>query len=154
VVVLRRPTVAGLPKKLVLIAVVAIGLMAPGAALAYTSFNASISSTYYWRYSNTIDVTGYASFRDYDCQPSYACDWNVMAEFTLRRGYSSYGPIVGRAYAQTGQYGSSLRATFRVPSCRYIPRYQSVTYTVVMDAVAPNGQERQSSRTVFVRSCA
>jgi hypothetical protein len=34
-----------------------------------------------------------------------------------------------------------------------IERYRSQTYTVVMTAVAPDGQEKRSNRTVYQRSC-
>jgi hypothetical protein len=79
-----------------------------GAASAYTSFTAYISSANVWTYGspNKLDVTGYASYRDYDCTPSYDCDRNVLVELELRRGYSSYGPVMARLYGETGQYGS------------------------------------------------
>ena len=60
---------------------------------------------------------------------------------------------MAQADAETGQYSSSMRVKFRVPSCRFIPKYRSKTYTVVMEAVAPNGDEKVSTRTVYVRSC-
>jgi len=123
------------------------------AATAYTNFSAYITSAYYSSYSSTLDVRASAYYRDSDCTPSYQCDRDVVGEFKLVRGYSSYGPVVARAVSETGQYGSTLKAAFRLPSCRYIPRYKSVTYTVVLIAAAPNGDEKQTTRTVYVRSC-
>jgi hypothetical protein len=105
------------------------------------------------RFAGAFDVNAYASYRDYGCIPSYQCDRNVLVEFELRRGYSSYSPLMGRTYGQTGQYGSSARASFQLPSCRFLERFRSQTYTIVMTAVAPNGQEKTSSRTVYQRSC-
>jgi hypothetical protein len=58
-----------------------------------------------------------------------------------------------RTYAETGQYGSSAKGSFQLPSCRFIERYRSQPYTIVMTAVAPDGQEKTSSRTVYQRSC-
>jgi hypothetical protein len=141
--------------RLVLAAIVtaAACALAP-AASAYTSFSVYITSAYAYSYSNTLSVRASAYYRDSDCTPSYSCDRNVLAEFTLHRGFSRYSPIMARAYDETGQYGLSLSAEFRLPSCRYIARYKSQTYTVVVNAVAPDGEERTSSRTVYVRSCA
>jgi hypothetical protein len=99
-------------------------------------------------------VRASASYRDYDCTPTYSCDRNVLAEISLHRGYSMYGPIMARTYDETGQYGSSLTAEFRIPPCRFIPRYRSQAYTVVVNAVAPDGQQKRTWRTVYVRSCA
>ena len=98
-------------------------------------------------------MNAYASYRDYGCSPSYQCDRNVLFKFELRRGYSSYSPLMARTYGQTGQYGSSARASFQVPSCRFLEPYRSQAYTIVMTAIAPNGQETTSSRTVYQRSC-
>jgi hypothetical protein len=98
-------------------------------------------------------VNAYASYRDYGCSPSYRCDRNVLVEFELRRGYSSYSPLIARSYGQPGQYGSSAGASFQLPSCRFLERYRSQPYTIVMTAAAPNGQEKTSSRTVYQRSC-
>ena len=120
----------------------------------YYSFNAWISSAFYYSYTGSISVSAYASFRDYDCEPSYQCERNVVADFELRSGIGSYGRLISRATAQTGQYGSSMYVnSFRVPSCRYIPRYHSVTYTILMEAVAPNGAVRTSTKYVYARSC-
>ena len=82
-----------------------------------------------------------------------ACDRNVMVEFTVHRGYSIYSPILGRAYGETGQYGSSVSSTFRLPSCRLIQQYRSITYTIEMVAVAPNGQEKTARAYAYHRSC-
>jgi hypothetical protein len=60
---------------------------------------------------------------------------------------------MARDYDETGQYGSSVQASFALPSCRFIPRYRSQTYTIVMTAEAPNGQEKQNTRTVYQQSC-
>jgi hypothetical protein len=120
---------------------------------SYASFYTSVSA-YVLSYSGTLQVRGYASYRDYNCSPSYSCDRNVMVKFIVHRGYSTYSPIVGTAYAQTGQYGTSVSSTFRVPSCRMIPRYQSVTYTIEMLAVAPNGQQKTARTSAYLRSCA
>lgn len=130
-----------------------VGAVGASAAYAYTSFYVSVSSAYYYSYKSTIDVRGSASFRDYDCTPSYQCDRDVVGEFKLVRGYSAYGPVIARAYDETGQYGSTLKASFRVQSCRYIAKYKSATYTVVLTAEAPNGDEKKATRTVYVRSC-
>jgi hypothetical protein len=70
------------------------------------------------------------------------------------RGLSRYSPRVASWTGETGQYGSSLRHTFRVPRCGLIARYRSVTYTIYMQAVAPNGEERSAQTYVNVRSCA
>jgi hypothetical protein len=141
-------------KRLVLLGIaVSVTLVMATAAGAYVSFSAYISSASYTSYNNTISVSAYASFRDYDCTPSYQCDRNVIGEFTLRQGYSSYGRIVARVDAETGQYGSYMRVRFRIPSCRFIPRYKTRYYTVTMEAAAPNGDEKTSRRTVYVRSC-
>jgi hypothetical protein len=115
----------------------------------YTSVSASVLS-----YSGSLQVRGYASYRDYSCSPSYTCDRNVMVKFIVHRGYSTYSPIVGTAYAQTGQYGTSVSSTFKLPSCRVLPRYQSITYTIEMFAVAPNGQQRAAQTSAYLRSCA
>jgi hypothetical protein len=120
---------------------------------SYTSFFTSVSA-YALSYSGSLQVRGYASYRNYSCSPSYRCDQNVMVQFTLHRGYSIYSPIVGRTYGQTGQYGSSVSATFTVPSCRWIPRYQSVTYTVEMRAFATDGQQKTAQTYAYLRSCA
>lgn len=112
-----------------------------------------ISTAFYYSYSGTISVSGYGSFRDSDCEPSYDCDRNVYAEFELRSGFGSFGRLVARAAAQTGQYGTNMTVNFRVPSCRYIPRFQTVTYTILMAAVAPNGVVKTSQRYVTARSC-
>ena len=123
------------------------------ASSSYVSFSAWISSPFYSSYSGSISVSGYASFRDTDCYPSYQCDRDVFAEFELRRGYGSFAPLVGRASDTTGQYGSSLRASFRVPACRSIPKYKTVTYTLLMEAVAPNGDTKTDRRYIYARSC-
>jgi len=144
-----RRTIAALAAMLV------VGLGAASSAPAspeYVSFSAYISSSYYSPYSKTLSVSAWASYRDSECYPSYECERNVLAEFTLRKGYSSYGRIMARRYAETGQYLSSMRVSFTLP-CRFIPRYRSETYTLTMDAVAPDGSEKSSRRTVFVRSC-
>lgn len=138
-----------------LLAVLVIGTAraAVPAPTGYTSFSVYITSAYYWSYSSTLDVRASAYYRDSGCTPSYQCDRDVLGEFKLVRGYSSYGPVVGRAVSETGQYGATLKAAFRLPSCRYIPRYKSVTYTVVLTAAAPNGDEKRATRAVYVRSC-
>jgi hypothetical protein len=137
------------------IAVVAASLFAAAPASAYASFTSWVTSTNIWSHTtpNRLDVRGYASYRDYDCTPSYDCDRNVLVELELRRGYSSYGPVMARLYGETGQYGSYVRGSFRLPSCRFIPRYRSQSYTVTLTAVAPDGQEKTSRRTVTQRSC-
>jgi len=160
-------------KRLILVTVMLAALVSAGAAQAsssnlnqpraaqanaplrssYTSFYPSVSA-YVLSYTGTLQVRGSASYRDYNCSPSYACDRNVMVKFTLYRGYSTYSPIVGRAYGQTGQYGSTVSSTFQIPSCRVIPRYQSITYTVEMLAVAPNGQQKTARTSAYLRSCA
>jgi hypothetical protein len=134
---------------------VTTSLIVAGSASAFVSFSAYISSANVWTYTtpNRLDVRGYASYRDSDCTPSYQCDRNVLVEFELRRGYSSYSPLMTRAYDETGQYGSSVRASFRLPSCRFIARYRSQAFTIVMTAVAPDGTEKTSRRTVYQRSC-
>ena len=129
------------------------GAAAASAAPFYTSFSAWVSSATAWTYTNRLDVRGYASYRDWDCTPSYQCDRNVQVEFELRRGFTAYGPLMARSYDETGQYGSSVETSFRLPSCRAIPRYRSQTYTVVMTAYAPDGDEKTSTRTVYQRSC-
>jgi hypothetical protein len=132
-----------------------VALALSGVADAYTSFTAYISSANVWTYSspNKLDVRVHASYRDYDCTPSYDCDRNVLVEVELRRGYTSYGPVMARLYGETGQYSSSVSGSFRLPSCRFIPRYRSQSYTVTLTAVAPDGQEKTSRRTVTQRSC-
>jgi hypothetical protein len=120
---------------------------------AYPSFSAWISSAFYYSYSGSINVSGYASFRDYQCYPSYQCDQNVIVQTELRNGFGSFGRLVARTAGQTGQYGSSVSATFRVPACRYIPKWRTVTYTVLMTAVAPNGAVKTDQRYVYARSC-
>jgi hypothetical protein len=120
---------------------------------AYPSFSAWISYAFYYSYSGSINVSSYASFRDYECQPSYACDKNVMVQMELRNGFGSFGRLVARTAGQTGQYGSSVSTTFRVPACRYIPKGRTVTYTVLMSAVAPNGSVKTDQRYVYARSC-
>jgi hypothetical protein len=137
---------------LTLTAVVGVAAFA-GSASAYASFFVS-ASTNVWNYSNTLDVNTYASYSDYSCTPSYSCDRNVLVAVVLHRGIGTYSPIVGRQVGQTGQYGSSVRTSFRLPSCRYIPRFSSQTYTVEVNAAAPDGTERQATRMVTQRSCA
>ena len=129
-----------------------VGSAGVPAAQSFTSFTLSAYSTIY-TYNSTLQTSAYASFHDYDCSPSYQCDSNVLVEFTLHRGFGSYAPIAGRVQGETGQYGSSVRATFRLPSCRLIPRFQSVTYTVEVVAAAPNGDERTTNSYVYLRSC-
>src|SRR5947209_5184671 len=75
------------------------------ASPAFTSFFAYLTSAFYFSYSGSISVDGYASYRDYDCEPTYNCDRNVDVEFELRRGYGTYGLLIGRRYTSTGQYG-------------------------------------------------
>jgi hypothetical protein len=143
-----RKTIAALAATLVL-------LMPVGSAPAspeYVAFSAYITSAYYFSFNRTLSVSAYASYRDSDCYPSYQCDRSVIAEFTLQKGFSSYGRIVGQRLAETGQYGSSMRVSFTIP-CRFIPKYRSETYTLTMDAVAPDGGEKTARRTIFVRSC-
>ena len=103
---------------------------------SFTSFHASVSA-YSLSSIGQISVNGYASFRDYDCSPSYACDRSVFASFTVHRGLSRYSPRVASWTDETGQYGTSLRQTVRVPRCSVIPRYRSITYTIYMRAIAP-----------------
>jgi hypothetical protein len=122
------------------------------AAPNFTSFLLSASSFVY-SYNSTLQSTAFASFHDYDCSPSYQCDRNVLVEFTLHRGFGTFAPIAGRQQGETGQYGSSVRATFRLPSCRLIPRFRSVTYTVEVVADAPNGDEKTTTNYVYLRSC-
>jgi hypothetical protein len=124
-----------------------------GERQAYPSFYARVSSALYFAYSGSISVSSYASFRDYQCYPSYDCDQNVVVQLELRNGFGSYGRLVGRTTGETGQYGSSVHATFRVPACRYIPKGRSVTYTVQMRAVAPNGDVKTARSYVYARSC-
>ena len=136
------------------VVVAAIGAAAfAGSASAYASFYVSTSANV-WSYSNTLDVNTSARYSDYSCTPSYMCDRNVLVEVVLHRGYSKYSPIVGRQYGQTGQYGSSVRTSFRLPNCRYIPRFRSQSYTVEVNAVAPDGTERSTMRMVTQYSCA
>jgi hypothetical protein len=120
---------------------------------AYPSFYAHIGVPLYLSYSGLISVSTYASFRDYQCYPSYQCDQNVIVQLELRNGVGSFGRLVGLTTGQTGQYGSSVRATFRVPACRYIPKGRTVTYTVLMRAVAPNGDVKTDQGYVYARSC-
>jgi len=144
-----------------IVALALIGLGGPkaaadaGSAGSYASFSAWISSANIWTYTtpNRLDVNAYASYRDYGCSPSYQCARNVHVTFELRRGYSSYSPLMQRAYVQTGQYSPSVRTSFPLPSCKFVGRYGSQAYTIVMTAAAPNGQQRTSSRTVYQRSC-
>src|SRR5262245_53807531 len=104
-----------------LAAVAAVGAAAfAGSASAYASFYVT-ARTNVCGYSSTLDVTTYARYSDYNCTPSYSCDKNVLVEVVLHRGHSTYSPIVGRQYGQTGQYGSSVRTSFRLPNCRYLP---------------------------------
>jgi len=141
-------------RRIVMLAVIAaVGAAAlAGTASAYASFYVSASANV-WSYSNTLDVNTFARYSDYSCTPSYLCDRNVLVEVVLHRGYSKYSPIVGRQYGQTGQYGSSVRNSFRLPNCRYIPRFHSQPYTVEVNAVAPDGTERSTTRTVTQFSC-
>jgi hypothetical protein len=142
-----------LKSAVLLVATACAALAGAGTASAYVSFSAWVSSANVWTYSNKLDVRGYASHRDSDCTPSYQCDRNVLVEFELRRGYGAYSPLMARDYDETGQYGSSVQASFALPSCRFITRYRSQTYTIVMTAVAPDGQEKRSTRTVYQQSC-
>lgn len=139
-------------KRLVVLAALAATLATVPVAYAYTSFTVSASS-YVLSYNSTLQATAYASYHDWDCTPSYQCDRNVYVEFVLHRGIGTYSPIVGRLQGQTGQYGSSVRATFRLPSCRLIPRYQSVTYTIEVIADAPDGEEKTAQSYAYLRSC-
>ena len=107
-------------------------------ASAYASFYVSTSANV-WSYSNTLDVNTSARYSDYSCTPSYMCDRNVLVEVVLHRGYSKYSPIVGRQYGQTGQYGSSVRTSFRLPHCRYIPRF-------MVPVLHRRGKRRRSRR--------
>ena len=120
---------------------------------AYPSFYARVGIPLYFSYSGSISVSSYASFRDYQCYPSYQCDQNVIVQLELRNGFGSFGRLVARMTGETGQYGSSVRATFRVPACRYIPRGRTVTYTVLMRAAAPNGDVKTDHGYVYARSC-
>jgi hypothetical protein len=151
----RGATCASIASTLVCIAL-AGAAAAPAAnaplATAFTSFYVSVSA-YTLSYSGTLEIHGFASYRDYDCTPSYSCDRNVMTEFTVHRGYSTYSPIVGRAYDETGQYSSSISASFRLPSCRLIPKYSSITYAIEMVADAPDGSEKTATTYAYYRSC-
>jgi hypothetical protein len=137
---------------LVAFAIPNVGLAGVPAAQSFTSFALSAYSTIY-SYNSTLQATANAYSHDYDCTQSYQCDRNVLVEFTLHRGFGSYAPIVGRLDGETGQYGSSVRATFRLPSCRLIPRFQSVTYTVEVVAAAPNRDEKTTNSYAYLRSC-
>ena len=137
--------------------IAALALATPAGAhsekQAFSSFYVPVSA-YPLSSIGQISVNGYASFRDYDCTPSYACDRNVFASFTVHRGLSRYSPRVASWTDETGQYGTSLRQTLRVPRCSLIPRYRTITYTIYMRAVAPNGEERSAQTYVYLRSCA
>lgn len=126
-------------------------LASPGSA--YTSFSVDITWAYAFSARNTISVRATAFYRDTECRPAATCDRNVTAEFALRRGSPTHGPVVARAYDRTGPYGSMLSADFRTPSCRLIPRGHSQPYTVVLTAAAPSGERRATWRTLHVRSC-
>ena len=126
---------------LTVIAAVGVAAFASSAS-AYASFYVSASANV-WSYSNTLDVTTRASYTD-QLQAELRVRQDVLVEVVLHRGYSKYSPIVGRQYGQTGQYGSSVRSSFRLPSCRYIPRFRSQPYTVEVNAVAPDGTDGAS----------
>jgi hypothetical protein len=131
----------------------AVAAITAASASAYPIFSLSVSA-YGLSYTGTISASAYASYSDYSCTPSYACDRNVIVQFRLYRGFGAYGPLVGTSSGQTGQYGSSVRATFTVPPCRFIPRYSRVSYTVAALGVAPNGQQKTSTSYVSISSCA
>ena len=140
---------------LVVLASLAVGagsLAALDAAARTETLTVFVSSTFYTSYNATLNVTASASFRDPDCTSSSQCDRNVEARFVLRQGTSRYGRIATQAYAETGQYSSTLRAKLRV-ACKLIPQYKSKYYLLTVEAVAPNGEEKDASRTISVRSC-
>jgi hypothetical protein len=144
-----------MPFRFTVVAVAAAAALCfAAAASAYVSFSLYVTSAYIWSYSNTLEVRVSASYRDYDCTPYYSCDRNVLVEFVLHRGYGTYSPVMARSYGETGQYGSSVSARFRMPDCRYLRKYTSQTYTVEVNAVAPDGSEKSTSRAVYLRSCA
>jgi hypothetical protein len=157
-VILRM--VGGFRRSLLVAAVLAALVMVSAADASaqpnragYTSFFSYVSSALYFSYSGVISVSGYSRFSDSDCYPSYACDHNVDVTYELRRGFGRYGLLLGRTYASTGQYGSFTYARFRVPTCQQLIKGTMTTLTVVMDAVAPDGEEKVDYRTVYLRSC-
>jgi len=141
-----------MPKKfLLVVAAICLGVFSSTAS-AYSSFNVSVSA-YALTYTGTIQATVFASYSDYSCTPTYQCDHNVFVRVSLHRGFGQFAPIVGQRVSQTGQYGSTVQATFAVPSCQLIPRFHSITYTVRAEAQAPDGEQRTGSTYVYVYSC-
>lgn len=66
----------------------------------------------------------------------------------------AHGGDTTAVHACVSAYGSSVSASFKLPNCRYIPKYRSQPYTVEVNAVAPDGTEKSTSRMVSLRSCA
>jgi hypothetical protein len=123
-------------------------------ASAYESFDARISYISVLRYTGSITVNASARYYNSDCSPSYACDRNVRALFEVREGFSPYGRLVlSELYDETGQYLSSLRVSFRAARCTTLPRLYSKTYTVVMTAVSPTGEEKTDWKSFTIHSC-
>jgi hypothetical protein len=73
------------------------GAASPSVA-RFSNFTAWLSSPLYLSYLGQINVSGYASFHDYDCQPSYQCERNVFAELELRQGFGRYGAPGRQSY--------------------------------------------------------
>src|SRR5262245_27002793 len=134
--------------------VIICGLVAASPAAArhqYTSFSASVTAAPLSSLGR-ISVVAFASYHDWDCV-DYSCDRNVLAHFELHRGFGPYGPLITQGDAVFGAYSSSKYFTFSVVPCRLLPKYQSITYTVTMDAVAPDGEERSGQAYATIRSC-
>jgi hypothetical protein len=96
---------------------VGAGQAAPssGQRQAYPSFFASISTAFYYSYSGSISVSTHASFRDYQCYPSYDCDQNVIVQLELRNGL---GPSAVLSDARPGRRDSTAQACTRPSACR------------------------------------
>ncbi len=125
--------------------------MAPIAS-AYESFTATLLGTSYNASTGSVNVSVATRYSNTECTED-SCDLSVAVLFRVRAGSSTTGPVIAKAYRETGRSRPILGATFSAPKCSLLPRGYRQTYTIEMVAESPTG-EQKSSRTFFtVRSC-
>lgn len=125
-----------------------------GSAVARTNtLTVTINSTSYQRKDMTLYVTAHAFYNDPRCASSAACDRNVLGLFqVLRTGSGAYASVIDMRQAETGQGFSALAVWLNVP-CNTIPSGTRGSYQVNLEAIAPDGEDQSTTRTVSIASC-